>query len=300
VNAVKYACKHIRFNDLALFSPMHQEVYRLVKRNGHQFIESWVASSRDNIERAQSLTAYVLKVGEVVFDCIGKEQLLKWLPYHDVRFVPFGGDFIVQFRSLQQKSTVGGITYYSSKKPKLSVDGKNKIVGFSTHAIQQICNRVVPSWCTYGGMGDAFAIFEQCEHYEPVSIINENLAFTFYDLCLEGFFSWNYVDKLLTDKSSLVSDGNYYYRVGYCPAVIEDEFIKAKTLLCPGYHGTPEYNILMRSNSIGEEERNKMQEKLRQFTGQSLRETNDFSILKWFHDNGVSQLTWSAESWYGT
>lgn len=297
VKAVKFACKQIRFDNSELFAPVQQEAYRYVKKQGQGFIKDWVSDSNCSIEMLHALTAYMLKVGTVIFDLIGDEQLSKWIPYHDVRLVPFDGDFIVQFRSLKQKSTTGGITYYSSKKPKLLVNGKNRIIGFSTHAIQQICNRVVPTWRTYGGMGDAFAIFEQCSHYEPASIVNESLAFTFYDVCIQGFFSWNYVKELVDTK--IEPDGNYYYRVGYCPSVIEDEFIKAKTLLCPGYHGTPEYDTLIRSRSISDEERTKMQEQLRQYDGQALRDTKDFSLLKWFHANGVPQLTWNNEKWYG-
>jgi len=298
VKAVKHACKRIRFDDTELFNPAQQEAYRYVKKKGHRVLEEWLECTHTSVKEVHGLTAYMLKVGQTVFDQIGQEQLAKWLPYHDVRLVPFAGDFIVQFRSLKQKSTVGGITYYSSKKPKLLVNGKKWTVGFSTHAIQQICNRVVPTWRTYGGMGDAFAIFEQCNHYEPANIVNESLAFTFYDLCIQGFFSWNYVRELLPINEDIRPDGNYYYRVGYCPAVIEDEFLKAKTLLCPGYHGTPEYDTLMRSRVVSDEERSQMQEQLRQHDGQALRDTKDFSILKWFHKNGIPQLTWNNEKWY--
>lgn len=300
VKAVKFACKHIRFDNSELFTPAHQDAYRYVKKKGHRLIEDWVEDSKGSLH---SLTAYMLKVGTVVFNQIGEEQLTKWLPYHDVRFVPFNGDFIVQFRSLKQKTTLSDIngdktaTYYSSKRPKLTIAGKSRVVGFSTHAIQQVCNRVVPTWRTYGGMGDAFAIFEQCSHYEIANIVNESLGFTFYDSCLQGFFSWNYVRELA--NSDLKPDGYYYYRVGYCPAVIEDEFIKAKTLLCPGYHGTPEYDTLMRSRSVSDGERSRMQEQLRQFDGQALRDTKDFSLLKWFHANGVPQLVWNEDNWYG-
>ena len=293
VKAIKTACKRIRFDDVGLFSPLQQDAYKYVKKMGHRFIENWVED--DNIDKIQSLTVYMLKVGSVVFDLVGQEQLARWIPFHDVRFIPIGGDFIVQFRSLKQKSQVGGITYYSSKKPKIIVGGKTRIVGFSTHAIQQICNRAVPTWNTYGGMGDAFAIFEQCKHYEPAKLEHETLAFTLYDSCMPGFFSWNYVSQLISDPKQ---EGNYYYRIGYCPVVIEDEFAKAKTLLCPGFHGTPEYDIMMRSCSLTNEERRDMQEQLRHFDGQSLRETKDFRITKWFHDNGMPQVVWTTERWY--
>lgn len=300
VKAVRFACKSIRFDDSELFSSASQAVYRYVKKKGQCVIEDWVAA--ENIEKIQFLAAYMVKVGKAVFDHIGEEQLAKWLPYHDVRFMPFNGDFIVQFRSLKQKATLSEngdktATYYSFRKPKLTIAGKSRIVGFSTHAIQQICNRVVPTWRTYGGMGDAFAIFEQCSHYESAKIVNEHLGFTFYDSCIQGFFSWNYFKEL--SDSAINPNSYYYYRVGYCPAVIEDEFIKAKTLLCPGYYGTPEYDALMRSHSVSDEERIIMQEKMRQFDGQSLRESNDFSLLKWFHTNGVPQLVSNDSNWYG-
>jgi hypothetical protein len=295
VKAVRLATKRIRFDNDELFSSLEQEAYRLVKKEGNRFIEGWLERAENNVVSGQALSVYMIKVGAVIFDLIGESHLLKWIPFHDVRFLPCNGDFVVQFRSLEQKSVPGGTIYYSSRKPKLTVDGKSKIVGFSTHAIQQVCSRIVPGWRTYGGLGDAFAIFEQCNHFEVAGMVEQQLAFTLYDSCVRGFFSWNYVKELIGGEPK--SDGNYYYRVGYCPSVVEGEFVKAKTLLCPGYYGTPEYDIMMHS-LLTKEQRTEMQEQIRQFSVEKLRESGDFSIPRWFHNNGVPQVVWSKDKWY--
>lgn len=70
---------------------------------------------------------------------------------------------------------------------------------------------------------------------------------------------------------------NYYFRVGYCPAVIEGDFIKAMTLLVPGYIGTPEYGTILRS-SLGRDAKRQMITDATQMTMARLIETGERRI----------------------
>jgi hypothetical protein len=122
---------------------------------------------------------------------------------------------------------------------------------------------------------------------------------TFYDYCNdERFWTWQYTKHLL--KKPVPAKGKPYYRVGYCPAYLDDVdgFVKLGTLLPPGYRKTPEYGSLMAS-SLPQDQKDKLadaatKEDMRAF----LLETDDFSALKWFHENAVPQVIQTHRSIY--
>ena len=91
---------------------------------------------------------------------------------------------------------------------------------------------------------------------------------------------------------------NCYYRVGYCPVVVEGNFAKATTLLYPGYCGTPEYGLILQSG-FGREEREKLISTASGMTRAVLEQTQDISLMKWFHENGVPQVIETDEDYFG-
>ena len=82
--------------------------------------------------------------------------------------------------------------------------------------------------------------------------------------------------------------GKCYYRIGYCPAIIEGEFIKAKTLLYPGFASTPEYAAILRS-SLSRRDKQEMIKKATRLDADCLMQ-DGLGLIKWFHDNGVPQV----------
>ena len=157
-----------------------------------------------------------------------------------MRFDHVAHDISVKFGSLLHAKGSGGTVYYSRKKPKIEIDGKKKIVAFSRHAIERICERIKSNRKTYGGVGDLFAFLSHCVYFERCDL-GEQLAFTLYDIsgdppCIEHL----YVEEVLGRENVDPAKGKCYYRLGYFPAVIEGDFIKAKTLLFPGFASTPE------------------------------------------------------------
>jgi hypothetical protein len=177
----------------------------------------------------------------------------------------------------------GGTIYHSRFKPTIDINGQKKIVGFSQHAIERICQRIVPRWHTYLGLGNAFAFFDQCVRFDRSDLPDGQLAFTFYDQCRKGFSSWRFVAEVLGDDTE--DDGRFYYRVGYCPAVIEGNFIKAKTLLFPGHRNTPEHRLVWASDVPVEVKR-----QVEDMDAAWLEATEDFRLIKFFHQRGVPQV----------
>ena len=231
------------------------------------------------------------KLGNVVFSLIGQDALLRWIPFSDVRFIHAGSRILVSFRSLLRQWSKWGTIYYSRHEPKLVIDGQPKIVGFHRHAIERICERIVPHWRTYAGLGDAYAFFDQCMHFEQANLLDKQKAFTFYDMCAKGFFQEAYIKNVLGDN--VVNDDHYYYRVGYCPYQVEDEFVVAKTLLVPGQQPTPESKLIWSSDLPVEKKAAAYN-----WTTDTLYETADFRLLKHFHDKGVAQVIHSEKKFY--
>ena len=224
-------------------------------------------------------------VGQTVFNTIPAEQLRQWIPFHDVQFILTGAKIVVLFRSLEQAKGPGGTVYFSRHRPQLEIGGLKKVVGWSRHAIERTCERLAPRWDRYLGLGDVFAFFDKCMYFERADLHRGQLAFTFYDTCAPGYFTELFARTVLGEPNGKRS----YYRVGYCPAVIEGEFVKATTLLYPGFVGTPEYGSILAA-PLGREERGRLIESARHQSRAHLERTGDFGLVKWFHDQGVPQV----------
>jgi hypothetical protein len=278
------------FRDRSIFSEWQADAYKAAKKFG-----SAVLTQLTDVDGFWQHVGAALSwhLGRTVFSRI--PDLLSWIPFNDAQFIARGRDILVVFRSLLRAKGQGGTIYYSRHKPTLEIDGQKKIVNFSEHAIQRACDRVVPTWRTYTGLGDAFALFDQCVHFERADLHNGQLAFTFFAWSAWGFHSGKYVIEMLGGWNGKTS--GYYYRVGYCPAVIEGNFAKATKLLFAGHQHTPEYGLIGRS-ALPREEKERLRQDTRNLDMQHIQNTGDFSTVKWFHDHGVPQVIWTSEQYY--
>ena len=296
VQVVKKAVATIDLEDSSVFPPWQTELYRMLKQQGGGAVRDafrWLklechetGDPRGRIAELQ----FQFTLGQAVLDRIPEAKREHYLPINDVMFVPKWDYIHVIFRSLMRASGPGGTIYYSRRKPMLTIGGQSKIVAFSIHAIQQACKRLKPRYkVSYAALGDIFSFFDQCRYFEQCELYGGQLAFTFYDECTEGFVQYRYVPDVLGEENLDPMAGKPHYRVGYCPAVIEGKFIKAKTLLFPGYASTPEYDAIMRSG-LPWDERRQLIEKAKDLTADTLYKSLDFSLIKWFHDHGVPQV----------
>lgn len=280
---VRKALSSIDLRDRRLFHPTETEIYKGMKQNGPEML--LLLRCLEESENHLQAVGFSMKLGNLVFSMIPEEELLRFIPYNDVLIHPAGQFIRVHFSSLLSQSSPGGTIYYSKNKPTIVIDGEKKIVGFSRHAIEQLCNRYGPRWQTYGGMGEVFAVFDKMQTFERCDLFDGQLAFTFFEECTERFFTGLYVPEVLGRPAK----GEAYFRVGYCPAVIHGDFISAKTFLFPGYCKTPEYGTIHRADLFWNEKR-EMIEKATTLDLDTLQRTGDFSLIKFFHDNGVPQV----------
>lgn len=296
VQTVKKALATISFEDTTIFAPWETELYRMLKREGSKAVADAVRFLKMECYEEGDATGQAVEhqfyfgLGQAVLDRIPKALRDSYLPINDVRFVPRANRIQVIFRSLLREKGPGGTIYYSRRKPTLEIDGTPKVVAFSIHAIRQACERLKPRGKTsYAALGDAVALFDQCIYFERCDLYDGQLAFTFYDQCVPGYVQQWYVDDVLGEENVDRRAGKPHYRLGYCPAVIEGDFIKAKTLLFPGYASTPEYGAILQSDLSWPEKR-ELIDQARDLTSKILYDSQDLSPIKWFHDHGVPQV----------
>jgi hypothetical protein len=305
VQAVKDALKTINFEDRTVFQDWETELYRMLKREGAGAVWTEFCSIKLDCHETGNQIGKVLdlyflcNLGQTVFDRIPQIQRERHLPFNDFRF-DFKGNYIsCVFRSLRRAKGPGGTIYYSRHRPTLLIDGEPKVIGFSRHAIQRICERIKPRWkLSYGALGDVFAFFDQCRYFEACKLHEGQLAFTFFDECAVGYWSYLYVLGVLGEDNLDSKQGRPYYRVGYCPTVIDKDFIIAKTFLLPGHAQTPEYTAVCQSPLFNMRRSNLLEEMRKQEAGFAAG-AQDFSLAKIFHDVGVPQVVQLSGRIYG-
>ena len=139
VQSVKEAVGSLDFRDRTVFPQPLGDLFKAAKRFGGSVLAQ--AAGVNDIELPVGVILG-MHLGQLVFSRIPK--LLDWIPFNDVEFVPREKDILVKFRSLLRAKGPGGTVYYSRHKPTLDIDGRKRLVGFSDHAVRQICDRVVP------------------------------------------------------------------------------------------------------------------------------------------------------------
>jgi len=292
VEVVKTAMRTINFDDASVFQPWEMELYRTLKRDGTRAVMDRLLLVKldDSVTGRLAQSHFLVNLGHTVLSRIPESERERYLPINDVMFLPHSHHIRVIFRCLLKAKGQNGTVYYSRRKPTLEIDRVPKIVAFSRHAIDRICERIKPRWKThYAALGDVFAVFDQCMYFERCDLRGGQLGFTFYDGCQPGFVQYCYVKKVLGEENLDPKAGRPYYRVGYCPAVIEGDFIKATTFLFPGYSATPEYGRLLHS-SLPWPEKRSLVESMTVLDAEKLYDSQDFGLIKWFHDHGVPQV----------
>lgn len=214
-------------------------------------------------------------------------------------------DIAVRCRSLHFRPTPRGPAYYSQRMPRMRFgsDPQERLVAFSQHALERICERTVYNWKDFGGHGDAFAFLDNCIFFEDCTAARAEPSFIIYNSCIPHFSTWDYVENVLGSAEMITGDAYgdiaeaatrpFYYRVGYCPVTFHGDIALATTLLFPGMNrqkGTPE-GRLIDSSGLPLAEISRMKDQVEtQLSMKSLVDNGDFSLIKWFHDNGVPQV----------
>jgi hypothetical protein len=293
VDAVRTAAKQIRLRHAELLNPADRDFFRDARQRGFAPAgdDAYAKASQSGTEEEFLLfrRLKVIGLGQRLYDLIPREVLEDNILYHcvDVDFsMPRANSILVSFRSLLAAKSSGGKLYYSRWKPTLHIGGREWIVGFSRHAIERIYERSVHDWRTFGGSGDAFALLDNCVYFEDCSEKFGEPCFTLYNTC-EPNQPFGDLPRLLLGEDDPCK--RYYFRVGYCPAVVEGDFVKAKTLLFPGMRDTPEWELIQRA-ALPRQEKVRMEEEAKKLVYRQIAETGDYGLIRWFHERGEPQV----------
>jgi hypothetical protein len=311
VEEVKKAIHAFSFTELP---PGQQMAYRYVATDGadnvlrdiREAAKQLLQQDPSNENARFAVSDWALTLGELILSKIPEPVRESLLPHNSVQFLPVGNDIIVDCRSLIKVETVRDPFWYSRLRPTVEIEGRTYTVAFSKHAIDKIKERINPDWKTFSALGDVFAYLEQCARFDVCHLLNTDrngkpqLALTFYDICFqEEFWEWMYVTNVLGRENLDPNLGRAYHRVGYCPAFLDEArgFVTLGTLLCPGYRKTPEYGLLQASG-LPADEKTRLERLAVEHSRDNLLGEQDFSAIKWFHENGIPQVIQTHERVY--
>lgn len=279
--------------DFTELDEIEQSTFRLMKQRGAEY--AGTVRRKVDADNRLDYRLWDNSLGLSILSHIPDDVKRRFLPVNDVEFQYRGDVIVAKFRSLLTQKSPRGTTYYSRYKPTIDFEGKEYIVGFSTKALNQTCERIGKDLLkkTYARLGDVYAYFEDCQHFEPCTLRDGNPAFSFFDECFDCTPQLRWAKKVLGIKEVDPEKGKLYYRVGYCPIVFDQGFAKAKTLLFPGFNKTPERALDKAHMPL--DTRRRLQRLAKDSNLRHLWETDDILALKWFHDNGVPQVIQTTE-----
>ena len=303
LDPVRLAVDEIIAQHRTLLSPLHLRFHYSIAAAGFETASEELLGAAEEVRKPIGYVDPLLAFGTLLQRRL-PEGLIKPTRCLDVvHGIGDRGNMLeVRCRSLMVRSTAREPVYHSRRMPRIRF-GKGErewLVAFNRHALERICERTVYDWQSYGGQGDAFAFLDNCVYFEDCTDARGEPSFVVYNSCAEDFHSWDYVEQLLGipsdsshDIAKEISGSRFYYRVGYCPVRLDGDIAVATTLLFPGMNlkkGTPEGRLIERAGLPPAEIARLKEQVEKQLSMKALVDSGDFSLIKWFHNNGVPQV----------
>ena len=186
-----------------------------------------------------------LAVGEYVFSILKQKiDLDKYFPYNDILVAPHnsGKGWNVHLRALISAKVNGQKIFYSRSKAVILIDDSEYIISFTPHCIDRIQERMFgKNKGTYGSYGDVFEHLHGNPHYEICKLEDGTMAISLFVKLNPNDINTKYYQKYIKNFND---EEFHYYRLGYFPLELSEDYAICKTLLCPGYHKTPEFKKL--------------------------------------------------------
>lgn len=230
-------------------------------------------------------------LGEALVRCIPEKQIRQIGPFAGIDVVRRGDGWAINIKPLKQAQTTHGIVYYSPYEPTAEFEFGRRYITFSKHAIQQMMDRVVPTWYrSYIGLSHVFGFLYECIYFEPTRLVNGQPGFVVWNSCQRvGQEFWDKAKTIIGDNDA--DRSLHYYRVGYCPVATEGNLSVAKTFLAPGYQGTHEKELF--SQKFRKPQRIAPLEQAADDGLNVLRVVTDqraWETIAWFHKMGIKQV----------
>lgn len=215
------------------------------------------------------------------------------LPVSCFTMRPDDRSWVIRCRSLKSIRTRHGCLYQSPHRPEISWEGTSRQIVFTRHALDQLADRILPSWKKhYIGQAYVFGFLYECVYFDVVALSSGQPAAVVYNACLRAGSSLREYMRNLLKVDSDRGLVNHYYKVGYCPLILDEDLAISKTFLTPGYWHTPERQTVGLSKGA----------KIAQVRDIEMACDDGINIMsvstcsrtraavKWFHHHGVPQV----------
>lgn len=233
---------------------------------------------------------FTLLIGQLLFDILQTKNIFKnYFPQHDVGIYPSGRDFIILYKKLDYEKTAYGRRYFSKKSSQVKYNEAQYHLGFSTHSIRRLAERLVSNPNSYSGYADYWEVM----HWDrrKLKIIPnydaENIWIELFIYTINGSFGRSICDAIIGKNK-----GDTYYKAGYLVCgkpQTNNVTIPVKTILTQGMKDTPEYRFL-KENKIDIAQRNRITKSLEDTKDfKTTFKTRNFEAWTFFHNNGIIQ-----------
>ena len=303
VEAIRDATEMVDFEVSNFFSDWHRKMYQVFANDGlpsaMQKLATDINSEKfGNTSPDVVRASFVFAPGEAIYDAIPLSERAELLPFNDIRVIPMGNSFHIEFSKLESDIVGGQRLYFSRHRPTVSINGRKRVVAYTIHSIERVRERLNPRWMGYAAAGDVHAYFSHCKHFELCLLHPNQEAVTFYNRITQGFVNYLiYVNEILGRSNLDSKKANLYYRLGYCPLAIAGDYAVAKTFLYPGFTSTPEYGAILNSD-LPRREKDRLIGICQNNNADEVMWEGNTEVIKWFHDNGVPQVIQSNEEFF--
>jgi hypothetical protein len=229
---------------------------------------------------------------EYVFSKLPPQIRESYLPFAAFEIVagrPGPRQMLLRMRSLHRQKTAGGTAYYSRRPRMIHVRGQERIAAFYRHAVDRVRERITGNLRSYVGLTGVFSILDGGLLFEVWCPSPDTQGFSMFAEMGDDRAAGDTIGEIL---GSYDRSKRYYWRVGYCPAVMTDRLLVAKTLLLPGMQGTPEFDQSVRR--WPRDRRVQFQKEVARLTSYGEGRWGD-DVTKAFHDGGTPQILCRGE-----
>jgi hypothetical protein len=296
--------KSFSFEDPACRGRLPPANFKLLNKHGIQGFLELMRSEAEDLGRSPAecetlaytnATEPLNTVGQWFFDRISPSLRNGHVSDHFFYIALQDGVFEVRFDFLPEVVLKDGTAYAPPKIPLVAIGGKKRQLLLHYHAVDQMAKRLrTTSQPTYlDNVTLHAAITHNVWDYVPVNLSNGQKSLRI-DMAVSkepDRTLWHevYVRNVLGVDNASNTNGRLMCVLGYLPLVDDEEHLRAKTFLFPGYRNTPEHALvdsLPRSSPL----RQRLEciadgsNQYEVFFG------NAAEVLKWYHDHGVTQV----------
>lgn len=305
IDAVYSAAQKVNFNNRFHFDKLDRLLWGKMATDGFQCIEqvlkkrnqAFAATIQNSGDFMKSIM--MTKLAEAVYSQIPANVKGRFMPHHHFIIEPRGKVLQLHCHGLMTKPTSRGNIHFSLQTPFLESDAEKRALGFTTHALERICERIAPKWkIEFVQLMDFICFVVDVPPFETAHLHGVQPAIVLFAVCgnphtiVHGI----YVNEILGRQNLDVHGNDPEYRLGYCPIEFDGPFAVAKTFLLAGYKGTPEYDLL-RGSRLGSSEKTRLLSLAKNHVRDHDQAEEWIPLVKWFHENGIPQVRQGVQSY---